>query len=482
MELGLDIGTSAVKAVLVRDGAVVAQADAGLTVQTPHPYWSEQDPQAWCRAVCTAVAALPANSRAEVTAIGLSGQMHGLVALDANHTVLRPAILWNDGRCHAECAEITAKVPEVGHLAGVPPLPGFTAPKVLWMARHEPELHARIAHVLLPKDDIARRLTGEIATDRSDAAGTLWLDQATRDWSGKLADASATQMDWLPPLRDGAEVTGQLTAQAAAALGLRAGVPVVAGAGDAAAGALTAGAVTPGRAMLSLGTSGQLLVADDHHAPNPDRVAHAFCHTLPHLWYRMAAMLNGARPMAWFAHVAQAPIADLLAEAAATDPARTPLFLPYLTGERTPHGDPHIRGAFYGLEDSTDRATMMRAVVEAIAFSFADARDALNMDANAAGTVPVMGGGARSDLLLQTIADTTGITLARLQGAETGPAKGAAMLAALATGALHQTDLSAPPQLGPAFTPQDDSALRDRYAKWQALYTALAPLSAPSSS
>jgi xylulokinase len=476
MQLGLDIGTSAVKAVLVQGGRVTAQADAPLTTSAPLPYHSEQDPEQWWQAVQAATAQLP--DRARVTAIGLSGQMHGLVALDAAHAVIRPAILWNDGRSHPQCAAIAQAVPQVGTLAGVPPLPGFTAPKVLWMARHEPANHARIAHVLLPKDEIARRLTGELGTDPSDAAGTLWLDQAARAWSPRLAEASATDPAWLPAIRSGHQVAGTLTAQAAEALGLRAGIPVATGAGDAAAGALSAGAIAPGRAMLSLGTSGQLLVIDDRHAPNPDRLAHAYCHTLPGLWLRMAAMLNGARPMAWFANVAQAPIPTLLAEAALADPERAPLFLPYLTGERTPHGDPHIRGAFHGLEDSTDRGAMMRAVVEAIAFSFADATVALNIDPGALATVPAIGGGTRSDLLLQTIADAAGLTLARIEGAETGPALGAAMLAALATGEMNMTDLSRPPALSAPVRPARTQAMADRLARWRALYHALAPLSA----
>ena len=477
--LGIDIGTSAVK-VCVTDaaGAVVGTADAPLTVQTPFVGASEQAPTDWWQAVCHAVGALPADVRSQVVAVGLSGQMHGAVVLDASDAPLRPAILWNDGRASAECAAMTTALPNVGDLAGVPPMPGFTAPKLLWLARHEPQVHARIAHVLLPKDYIGLRLHGRHVTDPSDAAGTLWLDEASGRWSDDLCRISATDPAWLPEVICGTRVAGTLTADAATALGLPAGLPVSAGAGDAAAGALGIGAVADGDGFLSLGTSGQLFVTTATYRPNPASRVHAFAHTIPGHWFQMAAMLNGARPMAWLAGMLGRPIAELLAEAQTA--ASGPLFLPYLTGERTPHGDSDIRGGFWGLSEETTHGSLMRAVVEAIAFSFADAQAALA----AAGTRPnrlrAIGGGARSDLLLQTIADVTGCRIGRSTGAEVGPALGAARLAQVAAGPGTLADVATKPDVDRWFDPRSDAAaaLAPRLAGYRALYPALKSVNA----
>ncbi|MCD1618198.1 xylulokinase [Salipiger marinus] len=483
MEIGLDLGTSSVIAVLCRDGRMLGEATHPLTTRSPMPYASEQDPADWWQAVLRVLAdllaPLSASDRQDIAAIGLSGQMHGAVLLDATDQVLRPTMLWNDGRAHAECADLARSLPQIGQIAGVPPLPGFTAPKLLWLSRHAPQDHARIAHVLLPKDYIGLRLHGGHVTDPSDAAGTLWFDQAARRWSDALCAASATDPRWLPELRAGHEVAGPLLPQVAEALGLRPGLPVVTGGGDAATGAVSVGAVEPGAGLISLGTSAQLLVAGDSYTPNPARFVHAFAHTLPDRWVQMAAMLNGARPLAWFAGIAGAQIGPLLAEAEATDPARVPLFLPYLTGERSPHGDPHIRGAFFGLEDSTSRAAMMRAAVEAVAFCFADAFASFDSPAQDPGPLPALGGGARSDFLLQVLADVTGHAVYRPEGAPAGPAIGAARLAALALGRISRTDLARRPVPTQLFTPRDAPALRARLDRWRALYAALRPLSLP---
>lgn len=483
MYLGIDLGTSAVKLVALREGAATkadgTKSDGGdlvqagmasvpLTTASPHPYWSEQDPADWRAALVAAAADLRRQLGADwqkVRAIGLSGQMHGAVLLDAAHRVLRPAILWNDGRAHAEAAALTAIDPPLDLIAGVPALPGFTAPKLAWLARHEPALHARIAHILSPKDHIGLWLHGACVTDTSDAAGTWWLDQAARGWSSALTAATATDPAWLPPILNGSDTAGTLRAEAAAALGLPAGIRVVAGGGDAATGAVGLGAVAEGAAFLNLGTSGQLFVATGSYRPAPAQMIHAFAHTVPDMWYQMAAMLNGARPIAWFAGIANRPIPDLLAAAAALSGDRVPLFLPYLTGERSPHADPHIRGAFAGLEDATDSAAMMRAVTEAVAFSFADAADALSGAGTDIRQALATGGGAQSDLLLQLIADVTGIRIARAAGAQAGPASGAARLAANAPPARPLTDRH--------FDPEPAPRLRARLGEYRHLYRAL---------
>ena len=365
------------------------------------------------------------------------------------------------------------ELPEIGTLAGVPPMPGFTAPKLRWLATHEPAAHARIAHVLLPKDYIGFRLHGQHITDRSDAAGTHWLDQATRAWSDILCGVSSTKPEWLPRLCDGTEVAGTLTRDAAKSLGLPPEIPVAAGGGDAATGAIGIGATDDGAAFISLGTSGQLFVATDSYRPNPDQMVHAYCHTVPEMWFQMAAMLNGARPMQWFADICGATVGDLLAQAARVPPESAPIFLPYLTGERSPHGDPHIRGSFYGLADGMGRAEMMRGVVNAIAYSFADAADSLR----AAGTHPndllAIGGGAQSDLLLQTIANVLNVEINRSDDATSGPAFGAARLAAFACGNATRSDLSVRPPIERKFAPQSSVELHEGLHSYRSLYRRL---------
>ena len=482
MYLGIDLGTSAVKTVLVdAAGAVVGKASRTLTVQSPHPGWSEQEPEDWwnaSRACCVELSALPGWR--DVRAIGLSGQMHGATCLDDAHRPVRPAILWNDGRSHAECAEMLAGMPEIGALAGVVPMPGFTAPKLRWMARAEPEVHARIRHILLPKDYLRLKLTGDLATDMADAAGTLWLDQQRRQWSEALCAVSATDMDWLPTLFEGTEVTGVLTAQAASELGLNAGVPVAAGGGDAATGAIGLGAIEDGDAFLSLGTSGQLFLVTDAYRPEPETLVHAYAHCIPDRWFQMAAMLNGASALGWWANTVRTPIETLLAEVEASIPTDVPLFLPYLNGERTPHNDPHIRGAFYGLTGPTGRAAMTQAVLDAIAYTFCDAQAALARAGSVIDSPAVIGGGARSERLLQTIADAMGITLRRYADAEAGPALGAARLAMIAAGARTIREVAVSPEVDRVFepAPQATAHHQARLVQFRRLYNALAPLAA----
>ena len=468
MWLGIDVGTSSVKLSLVdAAGEEVGSASSALTLQTPHPYWSEQAPEAWWRAVVAAADDLGERcDLSHVQGVGLSGQMHGAVLLDGADRVIRPAILWNDGRSFAEAKALAAET-WIGEMAGAPPLPGFTAPKLMWVQRHEPEAYARIRRILLPKDYVGLRLHGRHVTDKSDAAGTLWLDQSARRWSDRLCAASAADPDWLPDCVEGTDIVGEVTREAAAALGLRPAAPVFAGGGDAATGAISVGAVQDGDCFLSLGTSGQLFRAAGAYQPNPAEVVHAYAHCVPDMWFQMAAMLNGARPMSWFSGICGASVSDLLAEAAMIASKDAPLFLPYLTGERTPHGDPHLRGGFHGLADGMGRGHLMRAIVDGVAFSFADAARALARAGAGFDRVPAIGGGAQSDLLLQTIADVTGFAVTRGRGETTGAALGAALLAA--PGELRAHRRATAGVAGVEFLPQPSDALAERLQVYRSL-------------
>lgn len=460
MYLGIDIGTSALKVLMTADGQeAVATVSRPLATHTPREGWSEQDPVAWWDALVEACAALRAAHPAEwaaVRGLGLSGQMHGAVCLDTGLRPLRPAILWNDNRATAECADLARDCPGLADIAGVPVMPGFTLPKLVWLNRHEPEILPATAHVVAAKDYLALRLHGSAVTDMCEASGMLMLDVARRRWSETLVALAGIAPGVLPAVREGTEVGGTLSRATAAELGLPAGVPVAVGGGDAAAGAVGAGVVEAGRALISIGTSGQLLVASRHYRPAPVHLIHAFANCVPDLWLEIAALLNGARPLAWFADVAGAPVATLLEEAAVA--TRPPLFLPYLTGERTPHGDPDLRGGFYGLGNATTRGDMMRGVVEAVAYSFADGAAALREAGVVFADPLVVGGGARSDLLLQTLADVLGTPVHRGAGAETGPALGAARLAMVAAGAARLDEVAVAPEIARSFEPGLEAA------------------------
>ncbi|MFD0917343.1 xylulokinase [Pseudahrensia aquimaris] len=481
MYLGIDIGTSAVKALVVdKDQTVLATSDAPLKVSQPQAGWSEQSPEDWwatTQICCSKLAQLLGARWGDIQAIGLSGQMHGAVLLNAHHKVLRPAILWNDGRSAPQCDEMNAALGDIETTAGITAMPGFTAPKVLWCAQNEPEIHHAIAHILLPKDYVGLCLTGEMATDMADAAGTLWLNQKLRQWDDSLCAASATDPVWLPKLHEGTQITGGLSASAAESLALKAGIPVAAGGGDAAAGALGIGAVNEGDAFVSLGTSGQLFVANERYKPAPQTAVHCYAHCVPDRWFQMAAMLNGASPMSWLADFLSQDIASLLTKAEAASDA--PLFLPYLTGERTPHNDANIRGSFYGLTPSTDGGSAMRSVVDAIAYTFCDARECLEQAGSPISTVAAIGGGSRSNFVLQTMSDAMDVTIQRYVGSETGPALGAARLAMVATGNHTLAEVALKPAFDRAFTPRANQAANhaQRLEQWRAMYRALQPLS-----
>jgi len=430
MFLGIDIGTSAVKAVLVADDAVVAQSSAPLTVSRPHPLWSEQVPEAWWQATTAAVLALDPALRAGVQGIGLAGQMHGAAVLDAADRPLRPAILWNDGRSAAECAELEAAEPHSRAITGNIAMAGFTAPKLLWLHRHEPEVFAAAASVLLPKDYVRLRMTGDKASDMSDASGTLWLDVARRCWSPEMLAATGLSETQMPSLHEGPEITGALRAEVARGWGMGR-VPVVAGAGDNAGAAVGLGVVHAGDAFLSLGTSGVLFVATDRFRPNADRAVHAFAHALPGRWHQMSVMLSAASCLDWAAALLNLGNVEALLALAETAEGDIPVFLPYLTGERTPHGDPFAQGVLFGLTAATGPAAIARAVLEGVALGLRDGLDALTAAGSEVGPIRMAGGGAHSVFWTRIIAAALDRPLILSEEGQIGPAFGAARLARL---------------------------------------------------
>jgi xylulokinase len=472
---GLDVGTSGVKALAVDDdGSVRARAEVGYPLSTPRPGWSEQDPLDWWRAVEAALASLR-SACGKPAGIGLSGQMHGLVALDGGSEVLRPAILWNDQRTAAECAEIEATIglERLISLTGNRALTGFTAPKLLWLRRHEAEVYGRIARVMLPKDYVRMRLCGALATDVSDASGTLLLDVAGRRWSAEVLAALELSPAWLPEVLESPAVSGE-TAD---------GVPVAAGAGDQAAGAVGVGVDAPGPVSVALGTSGVVFAALDRYASDPAARVHAFCHAVPGAWHAMGVMLSAAGSLRWLRDVAApgVPFDRLVAEAQAWPPgAEGLLFLPYLAGERTPHADPGARGAFAGLSVRHDRGALVRAVLEGVAFGL---RDSLDLIASLGGSPSlgrVSGGGARSDLWLSIVASVLELPLQRV-AVDEGAAFGAALLGGVAAGTWG----SVPEAVAAAVVPGERiepvaewvEIYRERREAFRALYPAVRGLS-----
>jgi xylulokinase len=483
MHLGVDLGTSGVKAVLTgAGGEVIGQAIAPLAISTPRPLWSEQDPAAWWQATQDALAMLrQAHSLSAVRGLGLAGQMHGAVLLDAADRVLRPAILWNDGRSGAECAALEAAEPRSRGITGNLAMPGFTAPKLLWVRQHEPELFARTRRVLLPKDWLRLRLTGDSLSDMSDASGTLWLDVAARRWSPAMLAASGLSEAQMPALVEGTSPASRLRADVAALLGLPAGIPVAGGAGDNAAGAAGIGCVSPGDAFVSLGTSGVVFVSDPGFLPDPGRAVHAFCHCLPQTWHRMSVILSAAASLAWITRVTGARSeAALLAEVEAAGLASTGrlVFLPYLSGERTPHNDPRAAGVFFGLCGADERADLARAVLEGVAFALADGLDALEARGERIGALTAIGGGARSTAWLRILAAVLARPVLAVNGGEAGPALGAARLARIACGDAGIADVCAKPPVAAAYEAEPDlvAALAPRRAAYRRLYPALQTL------
>ncbi|HEX2756799.1 MAG TPA: xylulokinase [Candidatus Limnocylindrales bacterium] len=485
--LGIDVSTTATKAVLVdATGSVAGIGVAEYPYDIPQPLWSEQDPGLWWTGAVEAIRSVLASTGVagdDVAAIGLTGQMHGAVLLDASDAILRPAILWNDQRTAAECDAIRAAVgPErLIAITGNDALTGFTAPKLVWVRDHEPDIWRRVAHVLLPKDFVRLRLTGDHALDKADGAGTLLFDLAARDWSPKVLDALGIDPAWMPPTFEGPQPTGTVTATAAAATGLRAGTPVVAGGGDQAANAVGVGVVDPGSVALSLGTSGVIFAATDRPAFDPLGRVHAFCHAVPERWHLMSVMLSAAGSLRWYRDTL-APGVDfgaLIAEAGDI-PAGSDglLFLPYLTGERSPYPDPLARGGFIGLTVRHDRRHLTRAVLEGVALGLRDGLDLMTAAGMPAPTqIRASGGGTASALWRQILADVLEAEIATVDTTE-GAAYGAALLAAVGAGWYatvgEVTDAltSATPAAAPG---PDAAAYREAHDRYRELYPALAP-------
>jgi len=460
MFLGIDIGTSGVKVVALSDeGKVIAQQSAPLSVSRPHPLWSEEDPDDWWAACNKAVLGLPASLRAGVQAIGLTGQMHGAVLLGHDDRPLRPAILWNDGRSHAECAELEQREPASRAITGNIAMPGFTAPKLLWVAAHEPEIFSAIRRVLLPKDYIRLVMTGDSASDMSDSAGTLWLDTANRAWSEAMLEATGLSESHMPQLFEGTQATGTLLPVVATSWGMTP-VPLAAGGGDNAAGAVGVGILGQGDALLSLGTSGVTFVANSQFSPNPDGAVHAFCHCVPETWHQMAVHLSAASCIDWGARQLGLPgPAEFLALAETIAPGSGPeLFLPFLSGERTPHNDPHLRAGFLFCDGDTSPARLASAVLEGVAFAHADGLAALRAAGSPVSRLSVIGGGSRSLHWGRILSAALDAELAYLDGGEVGPALGAARLARIALTNEDPATVCAAPPVKTVINPDPDLA------------------------
>lgn len=485
MYLGIDLGTSEVKVVLIDgEGGIVGGAGASLRVSRPQPRWSEQNPADWWDATNTAVAMLRQAFSAHfpsIRGIGLSGQMHGAVLLDRQDQVLRPAILWNDLRCDTECEELTRRAPALHAIAGNLAMPGFTAPKLMWVRKHEPQLFERTATVLLPKDYLRLLMTGEKVSDPSDAAGTLWLDVARRDWSGELLEACHLSRAHMPRLVEGSEVSGTLLPSIARAWGLADGVVVAGGAGDNAASAVGVGATRPGDGFISLGTSGVLFVVNDRYRPNPASAVHAFCHALPRRWHQMSVMLSAASCLKWACGITGAASEAALLEEVALLPAAAlkdaPLFLPYLSGERTPHNDPYAKGVLFNVGHETARAHIAYAVLEGVAFGMADGLDALRAAGTEAGRLSLVGGGSRSAYWAQLMADVLNVPTCTHQGSEAGAALGAARLGWIAAGGDEEAICVKPP-VAAVYEPNTVAreVLQTRLAQFRTLYRQLKPV------
>lgn len=486
--LGIDISTTGAKALLMNEeGSVVSSATTPLSLSTPRPLWSEQDPENWWLAVSTSVsqALLQANVSGEaVWAIGLTGQMHGLVLLDEQGRALRPAILWNDQRCADECDQIRALIgrKRLIQITGNEALTGFTAPKILWVKNHEPEIFARTRHVLLPKDFIRFKLTGSVAMDKADGSGTILFDLKRRNWSDEVLDALGIPSEWMPPTFEGQQITSEVTAQAAEATGLRAGTPVMAGAGDQAAQAVGVGAVRPGIVALTLGTSGVVFASTESCLIEPEGRLHAFCHALPDRWHLMGVMLSAAGSLQWYRDTVAPHMSfdELMTEASLAPLGSEGLiFLPYLSGERTPYPDPLARGAFVGITLRHTRGHLTRSILEGVAFGLKDGFELIRrVGLGEIEQVRISGGGSKSVLWRQILADVLGTELVTVNTTE-GAAYGAAILAGVGVGAWPNAETACSTLIKIARRVSPDSKRAASYRllhdQYKELYPALKP-------
>jgi xylulokinase len=481
--LGLDIGTTGARALAVDEsGQVLASASAEYPLYSPRPGWTEQHPEDWWQATRKVLASVAAALPGQVASLGLTGQMHGAVFLDSEDSVIRPALLWNDQRTASQCTQITNRLgrDRLMAIAGNPALTGFQAPKLLWLREIEPANYRRIAHVLLPKDYIRLRLTGEFATDASDASGTLLLDLRERKWSAEILEALEVPRDWLPTVYEGPEETGRLRADVSSELGLPAGTLIAAGGGDNAAAAVGCGIVEVGLASSSIGTSGVLFAYTPQFMPDPSGRLHAFCHAVPDAYHLMGVTLSAGGSLRWWRHVlGDRHSYDALIELAASAPLGSEglLFLPYLSGERTPHSDPSARGAFFGLTTRHDVAHLTRAVLEGVVYSLDDCLEIMNGLGIGVTQVRAIGGGARSSLWRQIQADVYGVPVHRTR-VEEGPAYGAALLAGVAVGQFRSVqEACSVIQLRPEVAEPEPSRT-ELYRRYRDAYRALYPATA----
>ncbi|MCW6511963.1 xylulokinase [Lichenifustis flavocetrariae] len=479
MFIGIDLGTTSVKTILIdEEGTTWGTVSEPVAVSRPRPGWSEQDPEHWWAAVAKTLDGLKAAhpaAMAAVRGIGLSGHMHGATLLDAQDRVLRPAILWNDGRSADECLDIEASFPEARAVTGNIAMPGFTAPKLAWVRRHEPEIFAQVAKVLLPKDFVRLRLIGDYVSDMSDSAGTYWLDVGRRDWSDALLAATGLDRSHMPRLAEGTEATGRLKPDLAARWGMTTAPVVAGGAGDNAASACGIGAVTPGSAFLSLGTSGVLFVSNARFSPNTAGAVHAFCHALPQTWHQMGVILSATDSLNWLARILDAPAPTLAGALGASVAAPSDvMFLPYLSGERTPWNDAAARGVFVGLSQSTERTALTQAVLEGVGFAFRDCLRVLEEAGTAVTRAFAVGGGSNSPLWLKIMASILNRPLDLGADADVGAALGAARLAMAAALGGDPVRFMPPPAIKATIEP--DPALVPAYAEAYERYRALYPL------
>ena len=479
--LGIDIGTSGVKALLIDEhGRALGEASAAAVEPVrPHPGWSEQNPADWWTATLSAVDKLSKSHPSElasVRGIGLSGHMHGATLLGKDDEVLRPCILWNDGRSAAECKEMEAALPTLRQLAGNIAMPGFTAPKIAWVRKHEPEIYEKLAKVLLPKAYVRLLLTGEHVEDMSDAAGTLWLDVGKRDWSDELLAVTGLNRGHMPRLVEGSAVSGNLKRELAQRWGMDGLVVVAGGAGDNAASAAGIGAIRPGEGFVSLGTSGVLFVSNERFSPNTEGAVHAFCHAIPDTWHQMGVILSATDSLNWLSKITGQKQAELsgAAEAQFSGPGEE-IFLPYLSGERTPHNNAGARGSFVGLSHSTDPAKLAQAVMEGVTFAFRDSQRVLSDAGTKIDRLLAVGGGSKSALWLKMIATNLDMEIALPEDGDFGGALGAARLGLCAAeGATPATVMSMPP-IKTVIAPDKSlsAAYSDQYARYRALYPAI---------
>lgn len=474
MYIGLDLGTSGLKGILIDDTqGVLAEASAPLSVSRPHEGWSEQSPADWISAAESVLQQLAAHGLGKVRGIGLSGHMHGATLLDDSDEVLRPCILWNDTRSHEEAAELDGD-PLFRRVTGNIVFPGFTAPKLVWVRRHEPAVWDRVAKVLLPKDYLRLWLTGEHVAEMSDAAGTSWLDTGARDWSDACLAATGLSRAQMPRLVEGSDVSGSLRDALAARWGLPKGVVVAGGGGDNAASGVGVGVVRAGDAFVSLGTSGVLFAANDGYQPAPETAVHTFCHALPNTWHQMGVILAATDALNWFAGMVGDSAANLTGALGGLQAPGKTLFLPYLGGERTPLNDAAIRGAFVGLEHATDRSAATRAVLEGVTFAIRDSRDALAATGTKLERLIAVGGGTRSDYWLRAIATALNVPVQLPVAGDFGGAFGAARLGLMAATGAGAEVCTLPPI---ARVVEPDAALTQAFdaghARFRAAQTAI---------